>query len=296
MRRSLSLVALLVGVGLLVAALIGRGEGVSLPHVDSVAARGLLDAGGKRFGELVHGRIDILVPRDSVDPATLRWSPDFSPYRLSGPVRQRRWDDGPVSLVRYEFRLECLEAACLPRAARAGLVLPPARIDYVSAAGTRAGVEVGWPAITTGSWHSSRAAAVFPWHTGLGSLAAPETRVPARLLAVLLALAALGCAACAAALLVPRLLRVLPRRATPGDRRSMLERALAAVRSAAGAEDVAERRRALDLLARELRIGGGGPEARAARRLAWSRRAPRGRDMEQLAESVERSGRWTGSV
>jgi hypothetical protein len=65
----------------------------------------------------------------------------------------------------------------------------------------------------------------------------------------------------------------------------VLDRALAAVRSAAGGEDAAERRRALDLLARELRRG---EAARDARRLAWSRAAPVRTEMEELADRVER--------
>jgi hypothetical protein len=287
-RRFASLVALGVGAGLLVAALTGRDDRVSLPQVEAVSAQGTFASRANRFGDAVSGRIDVLVPRDVADPDTFRWDPHLTPYRLSGPLERRRWDDGAISLVRYEFRLECLVSACLPDETRTGRILPPARIRYVSTAGASAAADVAWPPVATTSWHTRRTAVLFDFRTGLDALAPVETRVGARLLAALLGLAALVCAVFATALLLPRLLRVMPRRTPPDDRRTLLERALAIVRSAAGKEDVAERRRALDLLARELRKAHTWPrEAGTAKRLAWSRRAPRRSEMEHLVDSVE---------
>jgi hypothetical protein len=290
-RRYASLLALGIGAGLLVAALTGRDDHVSLPRVDTVSARAALASAPQRFGDVVSGRIDILVPREVADPDSVRWAPRVLPYRLSEPLERRRWDDGEISLVRYEFGLECLFSACLPDASRAGKILPPATIRYATTTGAPEVLELTWPTIATASWHNRRAVVLFDFRTGLGELAPVETRVGAKLLSILLLLAALACAMAALALLVPRLLRVLPARPAMEHGSTTLERALAIVRSAAGAEDVAERRRALDLLARELRKAQARRrEARTARRLAWSRRAPRRSDMEQLADNVESSG------
>jgi hypothetical protein len=283
-RRALPLAALAAGAALLAAALLHDG-GVDLPRVERVEAAGVLEGEGRRFGDPVEGRVDVLVPRAAVDPGSVALEADFAPYALAAPLRAERRTDGPTALVRFRFRLECLEDACLPRHAGAGFSLAPGVVRWAGPGG-RGSALVGWPPVEAGSWLDEEAG-LLGWHTGLEPLPAIGYRLPPRLLAALLALLAVALGAGAAALLLPWARRTLPAAAAPVDRRSVLDRALAAVRTSAGGDDPAERRRALDLLARELRHGARTQEARDARRLAWSRRAPRRGDMEELADRVE---------
>jgi hypothetical protein len=287
-RRLLSWAALAAGAVLLVAAALARDDGVRLPRVDAVEARADLAGEGRRFGDAVPGRLDVLVPNDRVDPGTVALDADFGSYELVRPPRVDRLEDGATSLVRFDFALRCLTHDCLPRSAGAGGVpLPPATVRYTGPGGEPAGVGVGWETLPAGTWLDDDTAELIAWRAALEPLPALDYRVPPRLLAVVLLALSLAAAAGGAALLLPRIRDALPRPRPAGDDRSVLERALAAVRSAAGGGDAAERRRALDFLARELRAGARRGEARAARRLAWSRRAPRPSEMEALADRVE---------
>jgi hypothetical protein len=287
-RRLLPWAALAVGAALLVAAALDRDGGVTLPQVDAVEARADLAVEGHRFGDAVPGRLDVLVPNDRVDPGTVTLDADFAPYELTRPPRVGRLEDGATTLLRFDFELRCLAHECLPRSTGGGgLLLAPATIRYTGHGGAPASVGAGWETLPAGTWLDDDAAELLAWRTALEPLPALDYRVPPRLLAVLLLALALAAAAGGAALLLPRIRDALPRPRPAGDDRSVLERALAAVRSAAGGGDAAERRRALDFLARELRAGARRGEARAARRLAWSRRSPRPSEMEALADRVE---------
>ena len=288
MRTWISLAALAAGVALLLAALLHDGA-PSLPPVDRVEATGTLAVEGRRFGDPVEGRLDVLVPRERVEPDSVVLDASFAPFALVRPPVVERRTVGPTTLVRYRFLLECLEEACLPRNVGGGLALAPATVRFAARSGRPGAVAVGWPAVGAASWLGGDDAGLLGWRADLDPLPAIGYRLPPRLLALLLAALGLAAAAGAAALLLQPLRAALPERHAPADRRSVLDRALAAVRSAAVGEDTSERRRALDLLARELRQGARRPEAGEARRLAWSQRAPGRGDMEALADRVERS-------
>lgn len=102
---------------------------------------------------------------------------------------------------------------------------------------------------------------------------------PGLLLALLLAAAAL-CVAAALAVALPLARRLVPERR---DTRTPLERALALVRASL-VRDEEDRRRALDLLGREL----DGELARSAFDVAWSRPEPTPAGIEQIVERVRR--------
>jgi hypothetical protein len=284
-RTWLSLAALALGAVLLAAAAL-HDERPDLPAVDDVRAVAALDGGG-RFGDSVTAGVEVLVPTKGVDPESVRVDAGFAPFALAAQPVVERGDDGATALLRWRFRLECLEHACLPREAGLGLVLPPATVRFVRRTGRAGSVTVGWPQVRTASWLGGDDAGLLGWRAALSPLPAFDYRVPPRPLAVLLGVVAIALAAAGAALLWPALRGAVPHAHAPADRRSVLDRALAAVRSAAGGEDPAERRRALDLLARELRRGARRDEARDARRLAWSRGAPVRTEMEELADRVE---------
>jgi hypothetical protein len=284
-RIWLSLAALGLGAILLAAAAL-HDERPALPAIDDVRAVAALDGAG-RFGDPVTAEVEVLVPTKTVDPESVRVDAGFAPFAIAARPVLERGDDGGTALRRWRFRLECLEHACLPREAGLGLVLPPATVRFVRRTGGAGSVTVGWPQVRPASWLGGDDAGLLGWRAALEPLPAFDYRVPPRLLAVLLGALALGLAGAGAVVVSPAVRRAVPRSQAPVDRRSVLDRALAAVRSAAGGEDPAERRRALDLLARELRRGARRDEARNARRLAWSRGAPVRTEMEELADRVE---------
>jgi hypothetical protein len=287
-RTRLSLAALAAGAALLLAAALHDG-GPSLARVEAVEAAGTLAVEGRRFGDPVVGRLDVLVPNRQVDPESVSLDASFAPFALAAPPVDSRVANGGTTLVRYRFVLECLEEACLPRNVGDGLVLAPATVRFTERSGRPGSVTAGWPQVGAASWLGGDQGGLLGWRADLDPLPAFDYRLPPRLLALLLAVLAAATAATSFLLLRPWARGALPRPRAAGDGRSVLERALAAVRSAAGGDDPSERRRALDLLARELRQDARRQEARDARRLAWSRRAPRRTDMEELADRVERA-------
>jgi hypothetical protein len=276
-----------VGVVLLVGRLT-RGNDASVPSVNRVQVRAELSADGHRFGDLVPVSVDVLVPRRLVDPGSVRLEASYAPYRPATPTRLRRVDGSETTLIRYRLALQCLESACMPNRDGAALLLPDAVVRFRVRDRGPAELRVPWPQLQPRSRLGPLDAGLLAWHDGMTPLPEQDYRVPPRLLGVLVGVLALACALGAAGLLVPQALARLPDRRT-FDRRSLLERALAAVLIAASGGDTAERRRALDLLARELRAGSRRREARLARRLAWSQRTPASVEMERLVASVERS-------
>jgi hypothetical protein len=286
-RVLLAVGGLAVGVALLAGALV-RARDPQLPAVRAVEARASLPTRGVQFGDTVPVRLDVLVPSDRVDPATVRLNASFYPYRTVGRVVPTRSDDSGTTLLRYRFQLECLRAECLPERDGSPFLLAPALVTFRTDRNAGGRVIVSWPPLAVSSRLDPLALQQLAWQDGASPPPGFDYWLPPRLVAVLLAVLALLSALASARILVPRVAAALPEHVEV-DRRSVLERALAAVRSAARGDDTAERRRSLDLLARELGVGDHG-EGRAARRLAWSRHTPARREMERLVDDVERGG------
>jgi hypothetical protein len=284
-RIAVAVAALGVGAALLAAALF-RARDPQLPAVASVEAHASLPSGHVRFGDTVPVRVDVLVPRRSVNPQSVRLDATFSPYRVIGRVVPRRTDDGPTTLLRYDLALECLRPECLPERDGSPFLLPPALVRFQSPGGAPGRLLVSWPVLAVDTQLGALDAAQLKWRDGISSPPAFDYRVPPRLLAVLLAALALAAALGSVRLLLPRVAAALPD-GSAEDRRSVLERVLAAFRYAARGEDTGERRRSLDLLARELGTGRR-HEAPIAQRLAWSSAVPGRTEMERLVDDVER--------
>jgi hypothetical protein len=245
------------------------GGGTPLPRVEQVEARSLLPTGVHRFGDLIEARIEVLVPIAQVDPRSVHTRADFSPYQpLENALVERRRAGG-TEFVRYRYRLECLEARCVPAPGTQGFDFAATRVEYRTRAGQARNLSVPWSGLVVVP--RPRVDLFTPWEDGLQPLPGLGYRLSPRLAgAAAVALAALALLA-AVALLRP-LVRT-PARAPAGGATWSLQRALAVVRAAAARGDVDERRRALDLLARLLRQGRGGTSPDAAE-LAWSRPAP----------------------
>ena len=280
-------VALALGFALLVGALL-RARDPQLPRVERVEAQASLPTRGLRFGDTVPVRLDVLVPRERVEPSSVRLNASFTPYKPVGRIAAARIDDAGTTLLRYRFELECLRPDCLPERDGSPFLLPPALVSFQTANRAAGQVVVSWPPLAVDSQLDPLELSQLAWRDGASPRPAFDYRIPPRLLALLLAALSVAAAVASARILVPRVAAALPEHREL-DRRSVLERAIAAVRTAARGADTAERRRSLDLLARELGAGERG-EAPAARRLAWSRSTPVRGEMERLVDDVERSG------
>jgi hypothetical protein len=267
------------GLALLMAAIVHRPNG-PLPQVNRVDVRAELGGGDHRFGDLVPGRLDVLVPVDRVDPASVTVATSFAPYRLVAPMHLERWRSGRTEARIYRFELECLDVGCAQASDRAGVLLTPAQVTYRSVDGTLGSTEAGWPTIVIVP--RPKPALFSPWETGLRPLPATTYRLEPRTAAVLAVALALVALIGAALLLRPLLRRA---RRDASRRQPLLERALFAVRRAALLDDVDERRRALDLLG--LALGRRRRERAEARTLAWSRGVPGGAAMRELADRAE---------
>lgn len=279
-------VALTLGLALLVGALL-RARDPQLPRVESVEAHASLPTRGVRFGDTVPVRLDVLVPRERVQPSSVRLNASFAPYTTVGPIGAKRVDDDATTLVRYRFDLECLRPACLPERDGSPFLLPLALVSFTTTNHAAGQVVVSWPPLAVDTQLDPLELSQLAWRDGASPRPAFDYRLPPRLLALLLAALSIAAAVASARILVPRVAASLPEHREL-DRRSVLERAIAAVRTAARGDDTAERRRSLDLLARELRAGKR-DEAPVARRLAWSRGTPVSGEMERLVDDVERT-------
>jgi len=160
------------------------------------------------------------------------------------------------------YVLQCLDPACLPgprartvRVAGTPIVIAPRATDQ----------QVGRP---LRSFHRQT------------TLPPPSTSIRPGLLEALLLAAAVLLVAAAVVVALPFLRRLIPE---PRDDRTPLQRALDLVRASERREP-AERRRALDVLARAL---GADPRARSALDLAWSEPEPQPARLESLVEEVE---------
>ena len=289
MRVGASIAAALAGLGLLVFALTASRDRTTLPSVQSVRVTAWLQAGRQPFGDAVPGVVQVLVPNHFVDPSSVALTTAFDPYSVRGETSRTRVDDGATTLVRYRFEIWCVSQACLPHEDGSDFPLAPATVAYRLRDGRSKTESVTWPEVGTSSRLSPEDVSTLRWHPGLHPLPAASYRLPPPVLGSLLGLLGVVAGLGGALLLRPSVraaTAVVPTR-DPLRRRSLLERALLAVRQAAAGDDLAERRRALDLLARELRRARRRDAARAARRLAWSEGRPDEHVMRGLADEVE---------
>lgn len=253
-----------------------------LPHVTRVEAHPMLPSGEHRFGDLIEGRLDILVPLAEVDLRTVSATVDLAPYRRVGPLHVERLRAGATGRVRYLFAIDCLESdECVPRPDHVAFTFAGSAVRYQTRDGVARTFTVYWPALHVRP--RPRPDILTPWKDGIRPLPTPGFWASPHAVAVLVGLLSFLAMGGAAALLRP----LVRYQGSSGQRQlTALELALATVRAAAARRDVDERRRALDLLSRAVRAGTGRRSAEA-RQLAWSQARPRSRAMHELADRVE---------
>jgi hypothetical protein len=247
---------------------------------EAVAVRAWLSAPTVLFGDPLRADVHVLVDRTRVDPEGVRLVGGFGPFRLRSRTVTRT-DSGTTTSLRYRLELLCLERACLPKQGEPA----PVRFDrgfVLWGANRRQALDWGGVEV------ASRLSAADRVRPALrladepppdATFSASPTGTAALLFggAALLVLAGL-------VLLGLEVRRVLRRRRErdPFAGLSPLARALALLERA---RTPAERRTALDRLAREV---GDDELAEEVRQLAWSEPAP---DAPHAASVAARAAR-----
>ena len=274
-----------IGVGLVVGgAVVGvmrlSSEPAGPAMREPVAVRAWLSAPAVLFGDPLRAEVHVLVDRTRADPESVRLVGGFEPFRLRSRTVTRT-DSGTSTSLRYRLELLCLERACLPKQGQPA----PVRFDRGFVLYGSSGREaLDWGGVEVAS-RLSAADRVRP-ALRLADEPPPEPTYSASpngtaallfggaAILVLAALVLLG-------LEVRRVLRHRRER-DPLAGLSPLARALALLERA---RTPAERRTALDRLAREVDDG---ELAAEARRLAWSEEAPDAPDAAAMAARAVR--------
>jgi hypothetical protein len=232
------------------------------------------------FGERIRTRAEIVVDNAAVDPNTVRFTPDFTPYAIVGRPRRSQSSADGVTTLGYVYALQCLNDDCLPHATARSVRLP---LAHASAGNTR--IAVRWPAVVVAP-RASRAQVAAdrpPWQVQLAVPSVSYRVRPGTASAIAwggaVVLALIGAGLIAWEALRRRRLRLERERAL-----SRLQHALVLARESSDRSGD-DRRKALALLAREL--DGDRELARAATRLAWNRAEPSRERMTTLLDEIE---------
>jgi hypothetical protein len=271
----------------------GEGDAVGAP-ARAVAVTARIEPDVVAFGTPVVATADVVADTTVVDPGSIGLQADFAPYEVVGEPVVQRHVEGATAHVVFRYTLRCLREGCEPAGARgiatfeSGLV----RYRFNDSPGTGRDI-VDWPPVIVASRVAAADVEAIRWRASQTELPAVTTRFGPKTLAVVLLLGALALAGCAV-WLGRRLWHVppAPEETAPRDERPPLERALALVRTEAGNGAAApDRRRALELVARELNAVGLAGLADEARELAWSPRASSADEVESLARRAEEAAR-----
>jgi hypothetical protein len=246
--------------------------------------RASFDSPRVAFGDRLTARVTVLVDRSLVRPDTLRLSDDLAPLTEVGPARTTETTHGRLTAVSVETTAACLTDPCVARSGDTPLRLPRVTVRVESRDSRVLRADARWPTLHVGSRVSSDdLARLRPRFVADTAPPAPGYAVaPSTLAAVLDALAAVLAAAC----VVLTVGLIVRRRTGAAPAAGELETALRLAREAES-RPPADRRRALQLLARRLdarqqRLAG------AARDLAWSEPPPERQDVSRLVAEVER--------
>lgn len=292
--------AVLVGLAIreLWVAVRGEGETVGAP-ARAVAIATRIEPDVVAFGTPVVATADVVADASVVDPDSIRLQTDFAPYEVAGEPVVERHVQGATAHVVFRYTLRCLREGCEPAGTRgiarfeSGLV----RYRFDDHPGTGRDV-FDWPPVIVASRVAAADVTAINWRGSETELPALTTRIGPKALAVALLLGALALAGCAVWLgrrlwHVPR----APEETKPRDDRPALDRALELARAGAGNGAAApDRRRALELVARELDAVGLAELAGEARELAWSAQVTSADDVESLARRAEEAAARGGLV
>ena len=284
---------------ILALSILGAGEdGRGLPNGRAITATARIDPTTPLFGDEITARIDVVVDRHRADPDRVHVRTPFSPLE---PVahQTQRWDVGRLTYIRKTWTLRCLSSLCAQKeptfaaglagakgSGRRATAIPPAQIVYLGS--PRRTLELDWPTV---EWLSrinrtEEASGTFFYHVDLVPPSVSYAVSPGHLLA-LLTLALVVLATIPLAIVWRRIVeRRRARIPEPEPELPPLEHALQLLEWAASNSDDVARRRALELVAVELRRDGREELSGEARALAWRPPAPPADDAGALGARV----------
>ena len=287
------LVALAAAVG--VAMLAGGSEQSaprSIANGRALAATASISPQSHLFGERIHVRIDAVVDRSRLDPDRIALETSWSPYQPAVPPVRIRKDVGRFARLHWAYELYCVVLDCAPQAGsnrRTSFAAATLRYRGTTVHGRPpALMTISWPSITAvsrldpidlerraivhrvGTTGRSLTTFQIPWRRDSADLVSATYRIHPETIFWTAIAGALLLVAAAGLLLRPYLPNLSRRRAAL----SPLECALAAVERTRSGGDLEAERKALELLAAELRRSGEGELAWTASELAWSEPVP----------------------
>jgi hypothetical protein len=289
-----AVVVALAGVGA-VAVLIARG-GDTPPATPRQAISGetLLSRSATLFADPLQVKIEVLIDRNRVDPARVGFNPKFDPFAQIGIPRVERTDTGPLTRLTYSANLACNTYACLPAYTTTRVQFPPAKVFYWprSANDTRRRtLLVPWVGFTLGPRTSAadlNNADPFvqpAWRATTEPEGVSYSMSPSLLRGLLFG--GSGILFVLALLAFAGFVRAVLRRFRP-PAPTRLERAVSLVEDATAQDDQPAKRKALELLSRELTQSGERELALAARDLAWAEATPIPSSTQPLTLDVRR--------
>ena len=273
-------VAALTVAAAIVLAVVLTGSSTQTVPEHPLTAETSLSRSGALFADPLRATIEVLVDRKRVDPARVGVSVGFEPYSRIGIPRLVRHDTDRLTQLVYSTDLVCSTDVCLPKGRSSSMRIrfAQAQVFYFPRDGSgRKTLKLNWQPLTLGTRTTpADLAGDDPfsqpiWHASTDPLAVSYRFSPSVLKAVLLVVGAILFAGAAFALWqVLRALQGRMRLPLP----SALERAVRLVERTETREDAAAKRKALELLSRELTRSGESQLALAARELAWAEPTP----------------------
>jgi len=268
--------AIVLAVVLVVA--LGSGGKQAAPQ-RAVTAETVLSRSGLLFADRVVASVEVLVDKKRVDPVRVGFRAGFGPFSRVGIPHVARADAGRLARLVFSTELVCSTDVCLTKGDSSTRVqFPPAQVFYFPRDGSpKQTVNVRWlPLTLAGRTTPADLANQDPfeqplWHATTDPLAVSYRISPTLLKALLFVLS--GLLFLASAFALGRLLRALQARVRL-PLPSALERAVRLVERTESRDDAAAKRKALELLSRELTRSGESQLALVARELAWAEPTP----------------------
>jgi hypothetical protein len=266
-----------VAIAAVILAFILRERSKTATPRQAISGQTFLSRSAALFADPLKARIELLVDRNRVDPARVGFNPKFDPYVRIGIARLERHDTGSLTRLTYTADLACTTYACLPSFFGTRVQFTPAKVFYSQRGRPRRTLELPWFAFTLEPRTSEKDLNnadpfVQPAWRATTEPEAVSYGISPDLLRALLFVGSGLLFLCALAAFAAFVRAVAGRLRLPTA--TPLERAVALVEKAAAREDQPAKRKALELLSRELTHSGEGDLALAARELAWGEATP----------------------
>jgi hypothetical protein len=151
--RAACLVAAVGAVVALVVVALGGGDEPRLapPSGEAVVLRATVDPVRYAFGDRLTAEIELVVDRTRADPDSVVPAAFFRPFRRVGPIAVERVELGDTTVLRYRYRIQCVDRACVPRGAEKAIELPLGLVRYTPVDGDIVTLPLQWPTVEVAS-------------------------------------------------------------------------------------------------------------------------------------------------